>query len=615
MRRSALAVVIVTGLALVAWISQPVPAPSPKALAGWSLYDRYCLPCHGEAGDGRGPAAPYSAGRPRDFTKAEFAWRTTPLGTGPTREDLKRTIAKGAPNTSMPGFPLGEAELEQLIDVVLAFGPALPAGTPIALAAPGKPDPERGKQLWTAKGCATCHGATGAGNDAVVKTMAAPPYDLTREPLHRPRDGTLRHAAALAIATGRGAMPGYAGAMPDAELWALADHVVALQATARARGAVMDQRTIDLDRTARIGVGSWPGQGPEAVVFGTTPVPAQGPPPANLAPVQASISAPQCARCHAAQYRDWQGSRHRGAITPGVRAQMMGMKPDDALACLRCHAPLTEQRTLASTPLREQAVSCAGCHVRDWTRHGPTTVASSLLPIPGYPRAGLALYERADFCLPCHQLPPRTAVAGRPLLDTYREWAEGPYLARGIQCQHCHMPNREHTFKGIHDPHTVRQGISLTGRTSVAGGAITVVAELANVGAGHYLPTTPTPAAWIVIELVDRNDRVIEGATSEMRIGRDISYDGGKWTEHADTRIPPGERAVMSRAWKGGRTADATAAKISFVVHPDDYYERLYERRLAGTLVPERRALYAEALAIARRNRYTALVRTVPIIR
>ncbi len=598
---------------LAAWISQPAPV-SPQRLAGWGLYDRYCLACHGESGDGKGPAAPYTAGRPRDLVKGEFAWRSTLLGTAPTRDDLRLTLRHGAPGTSMPGFSLGDAEIDQLIDVVLAFSPPAPAGTPIKLAPPGKRDPERGKLLWTEKGCGTCHGPTGTGDSVVARSMPDKPYDLTAEPLHRPHTGDLRTAVVMAIATGRGPMPGYAGSISDADLWALADHVVVLQASARSRGPVMDSRAIDLDRTAKIAVGSWPAAGSEAVVFGKLIEP-QGTPPANLAPAETSLAAPQCARCHAKQYREWEGSRHRGAMSPGIRAQMMGMRDVEALACLRCHAPLAEQRTLITSPLREQAVSCAGCHVRGFTRHGPPNVSPSLLPIPGYPLTTLGIYERSDLCLPCHQLPPRTAVQGRPLLDTYREWLEGPYMARGVECQHCHMPNREHEWKGIHDSHTFRQGIALTGRAHVKDGAVTVVAELANVGAGHYLPTTPTPAAWIIVELVDARGKLIEGASSEMRIGRDISFDGGKWTEHADTRIPPGDKAVMSRAWKGGRIAEATMARILVEVHPDDYYEQLYERRLKQKLVPERRALYEQALAAGKANRYTALTRDVPIVR
>jgi hypothetical protein len=405
-------------------------------------------------------------------------------------------------------------------------------------------------------------------------------------------------------------MPGYAGAMPDADIWALADHVVSLNVPAK-RGNALDPVAIDLDKTAKLVVGDWPAKGEDAIVWGTA-IPPQGPPPPQLAPAQASLSAPQCARCHAKQYREWQTSRHRGAVSPGYRAQVMGQKPDGAARCARCHAPLAEKHD--DKELYAQAVQCAGCHVRGWTRHGPQTVSQTLLPLPDYPKAGLDIYERADFCMPCHQLPPRVAVNGRPLLDTYREWLEGPYMPRGIQCQHCHMPNREHEFKGIHDPDTFRQGTRLSGMAFWKDGAITVRAELANVGAGHYTPTTPTPAAWIVIELYDAAGKPIEGAKDSYRIGRDISYDG-KWIEHADTRIAPGDRAVVARAWKGGRTTSATTARVTVEVRPDDYYERLYERQLAKKLPVDRLALYAEALKQAKAARYVAWTRDLPIAR
>ena len=62
-----------------------------------------------------------------------------------------------------------------------------------------------------------------------------------------------------------------------------------------------------------------------------------------------------------------------------------------------------------------------------------------------------------------------------------------------------------------------------------------VVAEVANVGAGHYLPTTPTPAAWLEIALLDAKGKSL--ASAKQRIGRDIYYDT-EWHERADTRIP-----------------------------------------------------------------------------
>ena len=67
-------------------------------------------------------------------------------------------------------------------------------------------------------------------------------------------------------------------------------------------------------------------------------------------------------------------------------------------------------------------------------------------------------------------------------------------MPRGIQCQHCHMPNREHTWKGVHDPATFRQGIAVVAVAARTAGGVTARARVTNVGAGHYLPTTPTPA-------------------------------------------------------------------------------------------------------------------------
>ena len=603
-----------TIVVLAAWGPLAAPRATPRQLPGWQLYDKFCLACHGEAGDGRGPAATYTRGRPRDLTTGEYAWRSTPLGQGPTDDDLRLTLRHGAPGTSMPGFELSAAQLDQLIDVVKAFGPPATAGTPIKLAKPETIDLARGAKLWTDLGCTTCHG-TGDGNTRAAKALAIAPYDLTREPLHRPRAAETRdarrEAAALSIATGIAGtpMPGYAGAVPDADLWALAEYVLSLRAKeTKLERSTMDARAIERDIQARTEAGVWLGTNPdEAKLFGG-PIALQGPPPATLAPAQASLRANQCARCHNKQAREWGTSLHRNATSPGLAAQMWGMSRDEAASCLRCHAPLPEQQ--ADKVLYTDGVSCAGCHVRGWTRHGPPHVAPSLMPLAGYPLTTLAIYERADFCAPCHQLPTRSEVAGRPLLNTYKEWLEGPYMKRGIQCQHCHMPNREHTFKGIHDPQTFREGVAVAARAHVKDGAVTVVAEVTNVGAGHYLPTTPTPAAWLDITLLDGNGKPIAGASAKQRIGRDI-YFTDAWHERADTRIPPGETLTMARAWK---TTGAVTARITLEVHPDDYYERLYESQLKKQMPAARRKLYEAALARGRSRHYVAERRDVSIV-
>jgi mono/diheme cytochrome c family protein len=641
-RREALRHVRTMRAALAAAIVCLAAAPARAGSDGAALYDRFCVACHGAAGDGGGPAAPWLWPRPRDFTRAAYKWRSVPVGTPPTRGDLAGTIRWGAPGTAMPGFGavLTPPQIDQLVDVVRGFAPdALGPGPTTGYVRFGNQIGDkraRGDLLWRKLGCATCHGDGGRGDGPAAKTLrdAAdrpdPPYDLTAVPLRRPRPSDapadVRVAIYDSVAYGLDGtpMPGYYAIGAD-DLWAVVDKVDRLRYRGPTPGnaAPLDPRAIAADRAEHLTrAGYWPGRGApaEARVFGGAIAP-QGVPPPSLTPAEASLSARRCARCHAKQAREWDGSLHGRAGSPGLIAQILrpgiDMKASSVESCQRCHAPLAEQSPTGpafDADLRGQGVTCAACHVRAWRRHGPPRIAASLLPLPGYPLDTLALYERADFCLPCHQLPARLAVAGRPLLDTYREWLEGPYMRRGVQCQHCHMPNREHTWKGVHDPDTFRQGVRLeTSAGRGAAGAVSVRARLWNAGAGHFLPTTPTPAVWLRIELLDGAGRPVRGARGAKRIGRAIAFRGGRFVQLEDTRIPPGESTELAAAWTGGRVAEARTARVTVEVAPDDYYEGFYRRALAGRLAPANRALYRAALARASSSHYVALTRDVAV--
>ncbi len=642
----------------------PPPRALPRELPGWAHYDRLCLPCHGAAGDGRGPAAPWLWPRPRALTGGTYKWRSTDVGATALDDDLAATIRFGVPGTSMPGFgdTLGDDDVAALITVVRAFEVeplAQPQGRTVG-APPTSIDASRGAALWTSAGCASCHGATGAGDGPAALALvdaqgrAAPPFDLAlgaRRPRAADDDAALLAATYASIDTGLSgtAMPGYHGVLSSDEVWQVAAYVAAMRPELRkishGPGPVPPE-AIAADRADRLTRGGWwPGVpdaagAAEAHVFGGT-IARQGDAPAALAPAAASLSSRQCARCHAKQVREWTGSIHAAAASPGLLAQVARLTDGAKVeSCMRCHAPLAEQqpvtrpaqeragaaetgadaRTYRASPflddeLRDEGLTCAACHLRGWTRHGPTAVADSLLPLDGYPTAPLALYERSDFCLPCHQLEPRAAIDGRPLLDTYREWLAGPYMRRGVQCQHCHMPNREHTFKGIHDPDTFRQGIAVAAITRRgATGVVSVRARIRNVGAGHYLPTTPTPAVWLRVELVDDRGLAIAGAAAEQRIGRQLRQRAGAWEIVEDTRIPPGETREVAGAWQRGRVAEATAVRVTVEVHPDDYYEGLHAARLkARGLSDEVRAGFAEALERARSSYYVAYDETFAI--
>ena len=147
------------------------PVDLLDANRGKPLYVQYCGGCHGERGDGAGPAAAFLDPRPRDFTRGIFKYRTTPTGQPPVTDDVLRTITRGIPGTSMPSFAfLSEAERRDITAHVLRLADLLDAPEPTPIPAPGAPPPAtaasvaQGKQLYEDAGCGSCHGPLGKGD-------------------------------------------------------------------------------------------------------------------------------------------------------------------------------------------------------------------------------------------------------------------------------------------------------------------------------------------------------------------------------------------------------------------------------------------------------------------
>jgi len=72
------------------------------AAAGKPLYQRYCIGCHGQDGDGAGENAMWIDPKPRDFTAGVFKCRSTPSGSLPTDADLFESVTRGFVTTNMP---------------------------------------------------------------------------------------------------------------------------------------------------------------------------------------------------------------------------------------------------------------------------------------------------------------------------------------------------------------------------------------------------------------------------------------------------------------------------------------------------------------------------------
>lgn len=163
---------------------------------GKAAYDIYCIGCHGEHGDGRGPAAERLITKPRDFTSGVYKFRSTDSSSLPLESDLHRTITRGLAQVSMPGFPLmPEHEKVAVIAYIKSFYPRWDeeAGKRKVIAVPRAPidleTPERiarGQITYVTMQCGKCHGSNGAGKGATATSYKdawgndQKPFNFTR---------------------------------------------------------------------------------------------------------------------------------------------------------------------------------------------------------------------------------------------------------------------------------------------------------------------------------------------------------------------------------------------------------------------------------------------------
>jgi len=219
-----------------------IPDTEANRELGKEVFEAHCVGCHGERGNGAGPAATFLWPLPRDFTAGVFKFRTTPSGTLPTDGDLVRTITRGVRWTAMPTWhEVSEKERLAVVTYLKTLSKRWKEDAPEApLVVPPAPraTPEllvEGKALYERAKCAECHGETGKGDGPSAGTLK----DDFERPI-RPADftrGELKGGATVAdvyrtMTTGLDGtpMPSFADAMTDAERWAISYYVLSLSA-------------------------------------------------------------------------------------------------------------------------------------------------------------------------------------------------------------------------------------------------------------------------------------------------------------------------------------------------------------------------------------------------
>ncbi len=346
------------------------------------------------------------------------------------------------------------------------------------------------------------------------------------------------------------------------------------------------------------------------------PLAPQGEAPRIWTPEERSLAPESCGVCHGDKLEEWRTSLHARAFSPGLVGQLLTYDAADSAACMQCHAPMAEQLEAfeaarakaeihpgADRGLADAGNSCGGCHLRGHRHFGPPqrytgVVGQSDTTAPHGGVTRVPEFEKSEFCAACHQFPQSQAINGKPLENTLVEWEQSPAARSGVTCQSCHMPERKHLWRGIHDPDMVRSGLTPEFVAEPQAARF----RLTSTGIGHAFPTYVTPKVIMKAIALDETGRPIPGSEVGHVIQRQVEFVDDDWIERADTRLLPGQSATLEISWP-----KSSRVKFWLEVQPDDFYHRHVYPNLLDELAADSSAakLIAEANRLAQASHFS----------
>jgi len=296
-------------------------------------------------------------------------------------------------------------------------------------------------------------------------------------------------------------------------------------------------------------------------------------------------TAETCGRCHRAIFEAWKSSAHARAMESRLFQDALELADSDGpqarKVCLGCHSPVAvrindlEPRQKVSW----EGVTCDYCHsIRDVTmadgnprarvefslvKSGPLKNAES----NGHATEFSSVHTSPLLCASCHEY--RNSL-GFPVLTTYSEWQKSAAAKEGKDCQSCHMykvagdvvdPKIKavnmaqvnlHQMPGSHSVEQLTKTIKAQLTAVRQGDKLQVAVDVANLGAGHYVPTG-SPLRRLVLEVrADCYDgkhyreqreyrRMVADAQGKTIDREDLAFLKAARTL-SDTRLAPGEK-------------------------------------------------------------------------
>lgn len=230
-------------------------ADSKTVTLGKKVYEKHCIICHGDKGDGKGlvgivhryqKKGAVQSIYPRDFTTGVFRFRTTSTGCLPVDNDLLRVVTDGIPRAYMPSHqdvPLDERKA--VVQYVKTFSKRWEEEEPCKPIAVKKPDwvgstasIEKGKQIYKDMKCWECHGLEGKGDgtkaDQLIDDWGDPilPFDFTSGAT---KMGFAPENVFTAYTTGLdgAGMPSFEDSMNEEDRWHLVSYTLVLMGRAK----------------------------------------------------------------------------------------------------------------------------------------------------------------------------------------------------------------------------------------------------------------------------------------------------------------------------------------------------------------------------------------------
>ncbi len=253
--------------------------------------------------------------------------------------------------------------------------------------------------------------------------------------------------------------------------------------------------------------------------------------------------------------------------------------------------------------------------MRGYQRYGPprrdgsTPDPAAALPHDGW--ISSPAFEDSRFCATCHQFTKdEYALNGKLLENTYEEWKASRYAREGKTCQSCHMPERRHLWRGIHDPEMVKAGVTIAVRAvEVTRNGVAGTLVIKNTGTGHHFPTYVTPQ--VIVEAYQEGPagKVIGGTLQQLVIGRSVTLDLS--AELADTRIAADEE----KSFDYRAPVNPRAAQLVFRVRvePDAFYTGFYRSLLKDKQAGKGEKLIRQALRDSLASQFTIYTSRHPL--